>query len=228
MKRKSAKMGKKIDMIGKKFGFLTVIEETEKRDKSGAVYYRCKCDCGNEKEISGRCLRLGDTVSCGCYNKVKSKKENPNYKKKLYYIHNSMLNRCRNKNDRAYHNYGGRGIKVDEEWLKYEPFEKWSLENGYKEGLWIDRINNDGNYEPDNCRWITPKEQLNNTRRNVIITINGESHTATEWEELTGIKSCTIKRRIELGWNEDDLLQPINAKYSHGEAIRKGIAHKKR
>lgn len=220
-------MGKKIDLTGQRFGRLVVIEESKMRNKSGNVKWKCKCDCGNYTYSNGYDLRKGNTQSCGCYNRDIVKKENPNYKKHLYFVYHSIKCRCYNPNDRAYHNYGARGIKLSDKWDTYDKFEEWSLKNGYKEGLWIDRIDNDADYSPDNCRWATPKEQQNNKRTNRLLKIGNEVKTITQWSELTGIKSCTISRRVELGWDEASLLKPVDKKRSHSEEIKKALRKNK-
>lgn len=135
------------------------------------------------------------------------------YPTRLRHIWNLMHNRCRNINSEDYSRYGGRGIKVCDEWsgknTGFWNFVDWSLENGYTEHLSIDRKNNDGPYAPWNCRWATPKEQANNTAKNIFITYNGETHTAPEWEEITGIKQHTILRRYRSGKSLDDIFKPV-------------------
>lgn len=216
-------MGKKINLKGQRFGRLIVLEETSKRDIGGNVIWKCLCDCGNVTYTSAQNLRRGYTKSCGCYNKDLITKENPKYKRKLYYIYHGIKCRCYNPKDRAFHNYGARGIKLCKEWESFEAFEKWALNNGYKAGLWIDRIDNDGDYCPENCRWATPKEQQNNKRINHNITINGITKTIQEWADLSGIKAMTITRRIKLGWEDDALLNPVDKKYSHSDEIKKAL-----
>jgi len=103
-------------------------------------------------------------------------------------------------------NYGGRGIKICDEWDSYEAFRDWSLANGYEEGLSIDRIDNDGNYEPSNCRWVDAKTQGNNRRSNNNLTYNGDTHTIKEWSEITGINWSTIKERLKQGWTVERAL----------------------
>jgi len=221
-------MAEKVNgMIGRRFGRYVVVAESEQRTKSGTIKYVCKCDCGNTRTISGSLLRNGESKSCGCYNRDLIKKDNPKYKRKLYFVYRSMLDRCNNPNCKSYNNYGGRGISVSQKWDTYEKFEEWCLNNGYEQGLWLDRIDNNGNYSPDNCRFITPKEQQNNKRTNVNVTIGGITMTIKQWSEKSGIGFATIERRIECGWKEDDLLKPVNKKYSHSEAIKNGLHMKK-
>lgn len=211
-------------MIGKRFGRLVVIEESKERQNNGSIRYLCKCDCGNMKNINGVALRLGKTVSCGCYNREIITKDECKADMPLYGIHHSMKQRCYNTNDKAYKNYGNRGIKVCDEWKDdFEAFKKWSLENGYKKGLWLDRIDNDKNYSPDNCRWATPKEQQRNKRTSRFVEINGVKKTVSEWAEEFGIGYATISRRLELGWKPEDLSKPVDRKRSHSKEIREAI-----
>lgn len=220
-------MGQKIEMIGQKFGRLLVIAE-DKRDAQGNIYYLCRCDCGNEKIIKGVSMRKGLTQSCGCYHKERVSKLDPKSKRKLYRRYWSMRNRCEYTGDKHFSCYGGRGIKVCDEWKNYETFEQWALNNGFKEGLTLDRIDIDGDYSPDNCRWITHKEQQSNRRDNVYITFNGERRTVQQWSEITGIKKSTIQRRIALNWEEKDLLNSVNESRSHGESIKKAWDKRKK
>lgn len=127
-------------------------------------------------------------------------------------IFNGMKQRCYNKNSTKYHRYGGRGITICDEWLKNpQSFVDWSMDNGYADNLTIDRINNDGNYEPSNCRWATKKEQANNTSTNHRITYNGETHTLKEWSEKLGISYQTLMIRLCHGWSEEKTLsEPVN------------------
>lgn len=221
-------MGKKVDMIGRRFRRWTVVADAGKRTNSGAIVYLCKCDCGNEKIVSGTILRSGQSTSCGCYNHdVITKFGNAVYKEKLYHIWHSMIQRCYNKNDKAFHNYGGRGITVCEDWKSsYQSFKTWALENGYKRGLWIDRSDNNGPYSPANCSFQTPKRQQRNKRTNVMVTIDGITRCMSDWADDAGISLSTIKRRIELNWNGKDLLKPVDRKYSHGDSIKRAMRYK--
>lgn len=161
-------MSKINDLTGQKFGRLTVVNYYGS-DKNGRALWLCKCDCGNIKVIRGNSLLSKLTVSCGCYNKEHAKKIHSKHNmsdSKLYKVWHGMKTRCYNKNFMYYYNYGGRGITICDEWKNdFKIFYNWAIKNGYKEGLTIDRINNDGNYEPNNCRWITRAEQNRNQRK---------------------------------------------------------------
>ncbi len=203
------------NLTGRRFGRLVAIEPLEERSPNGYVMWRCKCDCGNEAIVQSRYLVSGGTKSCGCYSKeIHSKmlKTHGGTGKRLFNVYLTMKGRCTNPNAHEYENYGGRGIKVCDEWMDYEAFEKWALANGYQEDkrgkCTLDRIDVDGDYEPSNCRWVTMKTQQRNKRNNVLITHNGETHCMSEWAEIAGIKYITFVKRINAGWNMDRALMP--------------------
>ena len=128
--------------------------------------------------------------------------------KSMYY---DMIYRCTKKNNASYKNYGGRGIKVCDEWLtSRKSFFDFVIENGYEDGLSIDRINNDGDYEPSNVRFVTMKENCRNKRNNRHITINKETKTLAEWVEISGVSSVTITDKIKKGYTGEDILKPVN------------------
>lgn len=207
-------MGKLIDLTGKKFGSLTVIERVQ--NKNNRVYWLCRCDCGNEKIIASDSLRQGLTLSCGClHKKIVAKTCKNNFlkhglaKTRINNIYHNMKRRCLDKTNK---NYGKRGIQVCEEWSKFENFYNWAINNGYQDDLTIDRIDNNGNYEPSNCRWVNYKKQANNTRKNCNITYNNKTHTLIEWAELKGIKVSTLWMRLnKYNWSiEKTLTYPHN------------------
>lgn len=186
---------------GKQFGKLLVIEKTNKRVRKQIVW-KCKCECGNIVEVPSWNLVAGITKSCrNCIIKRKPQiEENPTKKIRLYHIWNGMKQRCNNKNSRPYKNYGGRGIKVCDEWANdYTTFAKWARANGYADNLTIERIDNNKGYSPENCKWASYVEQNNNRRSNHIIWFNGEGKTAADWERSLGLKPGTIKARVHRG-----------------------------
>lgn len=205
-------MPKKIDLVGKRFGRLIVIEECG-RDKDGKIQYLCKCDCGNETVVRGYSLKRGDTTSCGCYAREDAIIRNTKYSKEeriLYDVWRSMKQRCNNKNKKDYPRYGGRGIRVCEEWNDYLSFYQWGIANGYEKGKQLDRINNDGNYEPSNCRWATIIENNNNKRNTKYFTIDKMTHTLTEWCQIYNVRRSTVEDRIKRGWEiEKALTTPL-------------------
>lgn len=187
------------DLTGQKFGKLTVIERVINKNKTGS-FWKCQCECGNTTIVISTSLKKGLTTSCGCYRREVAKKTFSKHNKKytrIYSIYKGMKDRCRYKTNDNYDRYGGKGVKVCPEWFDdFINFYNWAMANGYNDELTLDRIDSNGNYEPDNCRWVTYKQQANNTRRNNYITFNGETHTLTEWAEKLGIKRSTLSTRI--------------------------------
>lgn len=194
------------DLTGQRFGRLVAIEPIGKTDV-GNVVWRCKCDCGNVKDVSTKYLGRG-TASCGCYAqelRVMRSTKHGRRRTRLYDVHKGMLQRCNNPNAHEYENYGGRGIRVCSEWLEFENFAKWADANGYKEAnhgeCTLDRINPNGNYEPSNCRFVDMKTQQRNRRNNRLIEYNGETHCMKEWADIAGIAYGTFQKRIYAGWS---------------------------
>ena len=194
-----------IDLTGKRFGKLTVLKRVIKIN-SKKTYFLCKCECGKIKTIYRDDIVSGKTISCGCHKKEmarklgKSTKTHGMTQTRLYHIWRGSRDRCQNKRSKDYKNYGGRGITICAEWEKsFESFYDWAMSHGYRDNLTIDRIDVNGNYCPENCRWADINTQSHNKRNNVNITINGETKCSTEWERILGISRHTVKKRYLKG-----------------------------
>lgn len=181
-----------IDITNKKFGNLTAIKYAF--SKKGFQYWLFKCDCGSEKVIKKYDVMHGLTISCGCYCKQSLKERATIHglsKKRLYSIFCLIKSRCYNKKNKAFKNYGGRGIKMSEKWLNnVESFYSWAIQNGYKIGLTIDRIDNNGDYSPENCRWVDRNIQNRNRRNNIKYQLNGKE-----------ILLCEIPKKFKISYN---------------------------
>lgn len=196
-------MGKRRDLTNNEYGYLKVLSFAGVSER-GHARWLCECKaCGGKKEVEGRHLVDGSCKSCGCMQKYYGHHMTET---RLYAIWCTMKARCNRPSSQKYESYGGRGIKVCEEWLDFVNFSDWAMKNGYSEGLSIDRIDNDGNYEPSNCRWVSLKAQANNTRRNCRIMFNGETHTLKEWSEITGISYSALLHRRSRGWTIERML----------------------
>ena len=210
-------MSKPIDITGQRFGSLVAIKRVES-NKSGKARWLCQCDCGNQKIIDRYCLTKGWTKSCGClqtesrYGRLSTHGDAGTT---LYQKWAGMKRRCQNTHEKAYKYYGGRGINFCEEWNKsFMTFREWALTHGYSDNLELDRIDVNGNYCPENCRWVSRKEQANNKRNNRTLTLNNETRTMAEWAEITGLSTtCICLRLNRYGWSvEDALTKPSKRK----------------
>lgn len=210
------------DLTGQRFGRLIVLSYAHTNQHGKAIWH-CRCDCGNEKDIIGCSLTRGLTKSCGCLHDEKSKdnckvmsnsnKKHEECKTRLYNIWHGMKARCGNPNNTSYEKYGGKGIKVCDEWQDYLSFREWALNNGYSESLTIDRINNNGNYEPSNCRWATIREQENNRTNNVLLTAFGKTQTMSQWAKEKNICKSTLFNRLKKGWDIEKALNVPSKNY---------------
>lgn len=210
-------MNKPLDLLGKKFGNLLVVEKTDKR-KDLHIIWKCVCDCGNIYYAKGSYLKCGHITSCGC--KYREKISSP-YVKRLGKVYQQMKHRCYKKNDDEYYNYGGRGIKICEEWLNdFMAFYRWSVKNGYKEEMlpngknkWtIDRIDPDGDYCPENCRWITIKEQCNNKRIDKVIVYKGKQISIKDLLRSIYVKYHDFYKFIRAGYTNEEIIDYFSKK----------------
>lgn len=221
-------MGKQSKInIGNKYGMLTVVSVYEGCKEGVHDKFLCKCECGNEAVVQAGHLLSSHTKSCGCIQKKVASERLKTHGKahtKIYEIWSALKSRCNNPNNKRYNKYGGRGIKVCDEWNKsFEAFYNWSINNGYSDTLSIDRIDVNGNYEPSNCRWTTNKEQCRNRTNNFNITYKEQTKTLSEWAEVLGISYKILYQRIKAyGWPiEKAFTKPVRgALHAEQEAAR--------
>lgn len=203
-----------------KYGRLTLIGDRHPVERRKRLY---KCECGKEKYINFTSVNMGKSQSCGCLAieilKQRTGKKNSNFKhgfnrgnEPLYKIWQGMKQRCTDKNVKSFHNYGGRGISVCKEWINSFPtFRKWARTHGYKEGLELDRRNNDGDYKPSNCRWVTTSVNARNRRTNR--KINGVCITDLSIR-LNGSNNL-INERLKAGWDINKSISLPKRKYTY-------------
>ena len=210
---------KKLDIkSGDKFGKLTVIKEVEPYYVCNKPRrkFKCICECGNTKDILLYCLTSGHTTSCGCEQKRKASISNYKHglsdKHPLYEVWKNMKNRCNNPNATEYSSYGGRGITICEDWSKnFISFYNWSMLNGWSPTLSIDRIDNNGNYCPENCRWTTSYIQRNNTTKNHYLDYNNRTYTLATLSDYLKIPYNVVRYRISrCNWSVEQLIQYWN------------------
>ena len=200
------------DIRDQKFGRWTALYQVEK-GMSGEKRYLCRCQCGTEKILRRSSLVSGNSKSCGCFAKDVARQlctKHGGSGTRLYRIWAGIVQRCCNDTgDYEWAKYGGRGISVCDEWREFSSFRDWALSSGYSDSLSIDRIDNNGNYSPDNCRWASIYEQNNNKRTSKFISYNGETGTIREFADRYGLEYSCLYERLRLGWNvRDALLTP--------------------
>lgn len=220
-------MSKSNNLIGQRFGKLTVIERAE-NNKQGKTMWKCVCDCGKVKlkPVSSYDLKKGKVTSCGCNYFISNKSRNKKHgmtNTRLYEIWSSVKQRCYNKKSMAYKYYGGRGIAVCDEWVNdFQAFYVWAMANGYRDDLTIDRIDNNKGYSPDNCRWATYKTQENNRTNNMIVEYKGQKYTVSQLSKILGISQPTLNWRIKHNWAENELDIPVNLNNSNIRRLKNG------
>lgn len=200
-------MAKFLDLAGQRYGRLVVTGPYVDR------HWTCRCDCGNTKAVFQSALRRGMTKSCGCLNSEKVAERNRTHgltkrdnKPPEFTVWVNMRNRCQNPENIAYASYGGRGITVCERWASFEAFYEDMGPRPTPQHQ-IDRVDNDGPYAPENCRWADRHTQANNMGSNHRLTCSGETHTLADWARITGLKQETIRQRItKLKWDVQSAL----------------------
>lgn len=213
------KQGPKEDLVGRRYGRLTVL------GYAGGSKWHCRCDCGEERIIHTGALNFGVNKSCGCKSRdfIKGMATTHGLSKDpLYIVWQGIKHRCYNPKAKHYKSYGGRGITICEEWLNdFVPFYEWAISTGYRKGLTIDRIDVNGNYCPENCRWATQKEQMNNVRHNRMITHNGETKTARQWADFFGVPYHVFYGRVVgSGWAvEKAITEPVAKRKKRSDLV---------
>ncbi|MEY2748164.1 MAG: hypothetical protein RLZZ168_180 [Cyanobacteriota bacterium] len=205
-------MGQAIDLTGQVFGRLRVAERAH---SNNGVHWLCQCSCGKQTIVRGAVLRYGSTKSCGCGSKDQARANCEQHRsrnnwiptelrQKLKHAYGNMLRRCYDPGSERYSHYGGRGIRVCDDWIGpagRKRFYQWCIENGAAPDLQIDRMDVNGDYCPENCRFVDAIVQMNNTTRNRWITYNGETKTIADWARETGYSYAALKHRLDRGWS---------------------------
>lgn len=201
---------KALDLVGQRFGKLVVVSRAETLSK-GNARWNCVCDCGGTTTVQGGTIRTGRQLSCGCLQREKATKHGME-KTDTYTVWAQMKARCLNPNHRSFPRYGGRGIEVCQKWMDFQGF----LEDMGEKPIGkfsLDRIDNNGSYCKENCRWTDSKTQSNNKGNNHTLTVNGISRTVTEWAEAFDISPITLRSRLRAGWDVNKALTyPVNAR----------------
>ena len=203
----------KQNLTGHRFGRLVVVEKSG-HDKFNQFLWKCRCDCGKEITTTTNRLNMGKTRSCGCLKAEVNISHGMCYTR-INSIYRKMKERCFWRKSPRYGDYGGRGITVCNEWLGengFLNFYNWAISNGYSDNLTLDRMDNNGNYEPSNCRWVDEITQMNNMRNNHLLTYNGETHTVAEWARIMDMPYQRLLSRInKLHWSvERALTEGVN------------------
>ena len=204
------------DITGKQYNRLPAVKYIGK-DKHRHNRWLFRCECGNYKIYEDFAVKDGRTKSCGCYNKeiLKSgvcRRKHGMNGTRIYRIWKGIHNRCNtdNPNDKNYKWY--KDVSYCDEWQKFEPFYKWAINNGYKDNLSIDRIDNNKGYSPDNCRWVTMKQQANNRRTSRFVTFNGRTQTVTDWMQEFGFTQTSFYRWANEGLTDEQVIERFSKK----------------
>jgi hypothetical protein len=187
------------NLIGQRFGKLEAIAREGSR--GGRALWLLRCDCGRDHRATASNLKCGNVKHCGCASR---RLKHGMAGTQLYKRWDSMIQRCTNPNASYFHRYGGRGITVCSEWLDFASFSKWALANGYNADLQLDRIDNDAGYQPDNCRFVTPKLNSLNKANTRLIKCRGKMVTIQSAVQTTGISEGAIRTRLARGWTDEE------------------------
>lgn len=207
------------DITGRRFGRLTAVRRAPNDGRR--TMWHCKCECGNDVVVRAENLKSGNTKSCGCIERdFPNATKHGMSKTRLAAVYNAMKQRCYNENSSGYYLYGGRGIKVCDEWLQDKTaFFDWAIANGYDDSspqteCSLDRVDVNAGYSPENCRWVDSYTQANNTRKNKHYYYNGENRTLAEWSRSSGIPYSALYARVAtLGWTiEDAINTPLKSR----------------
>jgi hypothetical protein len=208
------------DIAGQRFDRLLVLGYLG-ISKNGSAIWRCQCDCGNIVDVVGHSIRSGHAKSCGCLSKESTSERFTTHGMSGTSAHiawSNMLQRCQNPINPNYSNYGGRGVTVCDRWQEFENF--FADMGEPPAGMSLDRKDNDGNYDPDNCRWTTNQQQAINKRSNQLLTLDGRTMPMMQWASETGIKANTIWYRLDRGWTvEDALTKPVQKSWRDNRTI---------
>jgi hypothetical protein len=213
-------MRKPVDHTGDRFGKLVLLRYAGFRpmaDRNKNHLWLCRCDCGKTKVIAIRNMQCGGTKSCGCMHVGHPKHGLSG--DQIYRVWGAMKGRCNNPRYAGYKNYGGRGISYDPRWNDFGVFME-EIGNQWADGLEIDRIDNNGNYTKENCRWVTRSENQNNKRNNAVVEINGIKKTKTQWMRSVGLPRASFDNRIGLGWSVERTLDTPLRRFSHPRTNR--------
>lgn len=220
---------KREDLTGKKFNKWTVLHFSH-RGKPYSKYWVCECDCGTIRPVEGSALKSGASKSCGCWRREVMRNQTWTQthglsKTRLHDTWGKMIRRCEQPKDKRWERYGGRGISICDEWRNdFLAFYNWAMDNGYSDELTIDRINNDGNYEPSNCRWATAKQQSSNRSRTRFYTIDGVTKHLTDWCETYAIGYHKVWYRLKRGCTIEEALTLPDLRL-HGNQINRRTRH---
>lgn len=195
-----------LDLTGQQFGRWTVLTKAKQKGSFGEIYWNCLCECGSRRTVTAQSLRNGKSKSCGCYSRDRTRTHGME-STQIYNTWAQMLARCNNPNAINFHLYGGRGIRVCERWHRFEEF--YADMGDRPEGCQLDRINNDGDYQPGNVRWASLREQNRNRRSTILLVWRGKQYPLPELAEMHGISRRKLAERLRKGFSLNEALKNV-------------------